>query len=311
MAVAVLAAASLSHDWSSWNGFWHRQAILPRSFFTDRGLGALAVLDRGCTLLNRILVRGGWIVAVVALVGLQSVYLALLVRKRDHCWRLRFVRGISLVKLVAAEGVILLGATLYFAALTAAFTRLSALVGTCETADGAVHFPVLPESCAVGKGAAFKGFDISGHCFLIVHSCLLVLEYGVKAWYVWWCPVDGAAGDVMLKEKDSDLEDQLERVDGLDSFGNYEPKNKESGPKQMSLSLLPNPQSSNHASPALFFILLAISLVIAVIVLAEIGIFLQTLLFYHTVTEKLLGTMIGSAYWGVLFALSFWYPHLF
>ncbi len=290
MTVAVLAAASLSHDWSSWNGFWHRQAILPRTIFSKRSF--FQSFDDLCSFLNVILVRGGWIVAVLTLMAVQLVYLRLLIVKRDTCRELRFARGISLNQLIGIELIILLGASIYFLLMTLAFTALSRVTGTCILNEKSVNFPVNPSECVKGE---FKGFDISGHCFLIVHSCLLVLEYCVKAWYVWKCPIDNSISGVsgaLLKEKDSDLEDQLADANAATEFtGNLLPIIHT--PRQYTLPLV------------------AVSLMASVVVLAEVGIFLQTLLFFHTVTEKLLGTLLGSAYWMLLFGLSFKYPHLF
>ncbi len=121
----------------------------------------------------------------------------------------------------------------------------------------------------------------------------------MKAWYVWRCPIETAGAGAgtraaELKEKDSDLEDQLAE-EGIPPFDGQ------------LLRTISDPDPVNQYTTPLVIV----SLGALFLVLSEVAIFLQTLLFFHTVTEKLLGTLLGSAYWMILFGLSFRYPHLF
>lgn len=286
MGVVVLVAGLLAHDWSSWNGFWHQEAVLDRLVL--RKFALLSWLDAVTTQLNWWFERVGWLVALVIIGSVQGGYVWLLKEKRrqqpkqSKITKLSPFSGTPLKQILMVEGVVLVMATVYFLLLTHGFKYLSRRVGSC-TRLNSFAFPVGREKCRYP--AVFRGFDISGHCFLIVHSCLLVLEYLVKAWYIWG--IDSSfCDDCRLEEKNSDLEDQM--LVGADK-----------GPVVKT--------DENRW----VWMLIALSVIGGLLIGGEIMIYLQTILFYHTVTEKLLGTLIGSTFWMILFALSVPYPHLF
>lgn len=282
MGVVVLVAGLLAHDWSSWSGFWHKEAVLDRAIVQKWSV--LSGLDAFTTKLNRGFERTGWLVAMVIIGSVQGGYAWLLEWKRKEIknGKLGVFSKTCLKKVLMVEGLVLVMATFYFLFTTRLFKDLSRKIGSCSSEDS-FAFPVWRDDCH----GTFRGFDISGHCFLIVHSCLLVLEYLAKAWYIW--SVDSndrkAAESGKLEEKNSDLEDQMLVIE--------EKKFEE-------------PKTDNY-----FSFLIGISVVGSLMIVGEMMIYMQTILFYHTVTEKLLGTLIGSAFWVILFALSIPYPHLF
>lgn len=288
MGVAVMVAGALAHRRTSLQAFWNQEAVLDRAR-TIRSIPLGIPFDSFITALNRIFVRGGWIVAMVVIIAIQAFYLGLLMVRRDRVLALRFIRGIQLRTMIWIEtGVLVLG-TGYFLICTWTFAQISRKFGSCTHPDGTFTFPTSMTSCH----ALYKGFDISGHCFLIVHSCLFVLEYAAKVLFVWQCREERETAN---SAKDSDVESVISESE---DFNNNDRNDMKSN------THFNRNQSKYHS---LLVILLTAILGLC---LSEFLIFMQTILFYHTVLEKVLGTVIGAGYWVGLYLLSRRYPHLF
>lgn len=291
MAVAVIVAACLAHSKTSWQAFLNQEAVLDRRWALSKVPFGI-FFDSLTTEINKIFVRGGWIVAGVIIIAVQSFYISLVMVKRDRVPALQFIRDLNLRNMIAIEvGVLVLG-TCYFLLCTWSFNRIAEVTGSCASADSFV-FPSRKSDCK----AVFRGFDISGHCFLIVHSCLLALEYVAKVLFVWKAKERRNTSD-----KDSDIESlAASDVESIvqtpsDSYHEITPKSNDKFTRNYSKYRL---------------ILAILLLLVFLLCLSEFFIFLQTILFYHTVSEKILGTLIGAGYWIGLFCLSRKYPHLF
>lgn len=290
LTVTVLAAGFLAHSLRSWNEFWHKDAVIDRSVV--RRWRIVALLDALASNINIVLIRGGWIVAVSTLIAVQICYVALAVGKRQRSPALRFMRTVRLSSIVVVEAVVLLAATLYFLVATFFFNWLSVRLGHCLTHEGRVLYFVSREECGEGQ---FHGFDISGHCFLIVHSCLMLLEYLAKLLYVAQCSERAAVTTAIAGDKDSDLESSASSI--VDCSNDALPP------------VVADLYSRNRrVFSSATVILTILTLFICV---AESLVFLQTILFYHTLNEKLLGTVIGAGFWLAMSFLSLKYPHLF
>lgn len=285
MGIAVLIAGALAHDRANWQAFWNKEAVLNRGRTLNQIPLAL-FFDSLATSINRIFVKGGWIVAGVIIILVQTFYICLVMIKRDRVPSLQFIRHFKLNWMIAIETGVLLASTLFFLICTWSFNQIARTIGSCTFSDGNFSFPAQRDSCP--STAVFKGFDISGHCFLIVHSCLLVLEYASKILFVWRSKEQSSDSSV-FNDKDSDLESIREIEEDKPKFNDIFNRN---------------------------YTIFRSSLVIVLILVfllcfSEFLVFLQTILFYHTVLEKLLGTFIGTFFWLILFFLSLKYPHLF
>lgn len=289
MGVAVMVAGALAHNRADWQAFWNQEAVLERS----RALAAVPLgelFDALATRINRIFVKGGWIVAGTLIILVQFFYLFLVIGKRDRTPELRFIRGFKLREMAGIEVAVLLIGTGYFSFCIWAFNWIAERIGSC-TVGTQFTFPSSQSACVNGT---FRGFDISGHCFLIVHSCLLALEYAAKLLFVWRAKERASSTSIPYEDndKDSDIESLTDQ------------------PPEAEISLKSNDIVTRNYT--LLHVLLTILLsAVALLCLAEFFVFLQTILFYHTVLEKLLGTFIGAWFWIGLFILSLRYPHLF
>jgi hypothetical protein len=300
LGLSVFVAGAIAHNRNNWQSFWNQEAVLDRrKALKYIPLGS--AIDSLATWMNSILVKGGWIVAAAVLVLVQMVYIVLTVSKRDRAPALRDIRNFPVRRMIVVELSVLVAGTLYFIICTWTFTRISEQIGSCSAIDPKFHFkfPVGRDSCA--NPLIFRGFDISGHCFLIVHSCLLAVEYLAKMLFVWKCRTSTVLNDTSYTDKDSDLEYAIsdEIPHEADDFAQA----------QHHLPQLNNHLNRNRSTyKAIIF-----CTVFAVILLCvlELLIFLQTILFYHTVLEKILGTLIGAGFWIALFILSIRYPYLF
>ena len=297
LGVAVLVAGALAHERSTWQSFWNKEAVLDRPWTIDHILLG-RFFDSVATRFNRIFVKGGWIVAGVLIILTQAFYVSLVMVKRDRVPSLQFIRHLSIPSMISIEATVLFAGTVYFLICTWAFNRIAKNTGSCASPDGSFSFPSTRTSCL--SPATFRGFDISGHCFLIVHSCLLVLEYAAKVLFVWYRKERSitTTSNFNFNDKDSDLEsisirESLSIADISDS-------------EELKSNDLFN---RNYSKYRTFLIVLLV--LVALLCGLEFLIFLQTILFYHTVLEKLLGTFIGSFFWFGLFLLSLKYPHLF
>lgn len=289
MGVAVMVAGALAHHRTSWQAFWNQDAVLDRQS-TVRQIPLGPFFDSFITALNRVFVRGGWIVAMLVIVAVQVFYLGLVAVRRDRVLALRFIRDFKMKTMAGIEAGVLVLGTGYFLLCTWSFVMIASKIGSCTHPDGTFTFPTPLNSCQ----ATFKGFDISGHCFLIVHSCLFVLEYASKVVVVWRGKEErmlrGGAGD-----KDSDVESVISEDKSVDDNTG---------------ALISNTHFNRHRSKYHVALIILLTAILS-LCLSEFLIFLQTILFYHTVLEKILGTVIGAGYWIVLYLLSRKYPHLF
>lgn len=301
LGIAVLVAGCLAHNRHSWQAFWNQEAVLNREWALDN-FPLARLFDSFTTRINRIFIKSGWIFAAIILILVQTFYIILIVLKRDHVPNLQFIRQFSVHRLIFIEiGVLLLG-TFYFVICTWSFNRLASITGSCTYIDRSFAFPISLENCK--SPAIFRGFDISGHCFLIVHSCLLVMEYAAKVLFVWKIKTRGICASTVISDKDSDLEN----AQIFDEYGD------ENETYRFNDSQADEPQSNFFLNRNYFiyrFQLIILFILIFLLCLLEIFVFLQTILFYHTVTEKIIGTLIGSGFWFGLFGLSLKYPHLF
>lgn len=291
LGVAVLVTGCLAHSRSSWQAFWHQEAILDRTWALSKiPLGPF--FDSLTTEINKIFVGSGWIVAAFVIVAVQGFYLVLVRVRRHRTPALQFIRTLKLPKMIAIEGGVLVLGTFYFLICTWTFNRIAEETGSCTDASASSFtFPSSKSSC---KGI-FRGFDISGHCFLIVHSCLLALEYAAKLLFVWRAKErDPASND----NKDSDVESI--------------PETTSETINENPLEITPKSNDSfNRNYPKYRLILSFLLSLVVLLCILEFFVFLQTILFYHTVLEKILGTLIGAGFWIALFILSQKYPHLF
>ena len=295
MGVAVLIAASLAHNRSNWQAFWNQEAILDRRWALNKvPLGIF--FDSLTTKINKIFVKGGWIVAGVIIISVQAFYISLLMARRDRVPALLFMRNLEIWKMITIEVGVLIFSTVYFLLCTWIFNKIANETGSC-TSSNSFSFPVSKNDCQ----AVFRGFDISGHCFLIVHSCLLALEYAAKLWFVWRSKENRVVFD-SVSEKDSDVESVVnENVS--ESAADYPSSTLEITPKSN--------DKFNRNYKKYQIILVALITLVFLLCLSEFLVFLQTILFYHTVLEKILGTLIGAGFWILLLILSLKYPHLF
>ena len=203
MAVAVLLAGALAHNRTSWQAFWNQEAVLNR----PKALHAVpfgVFFDSLTTRINRIFVKGGWIVAGTLIILVQAFYLFLVMVRRGRVPALRFIRNFNLKEMAAIEFSVLLLATSYFLLCTWTFNWIADRIGSC-TLETDFSFPSTRSTCSSSNGI-FRGFDISGHCFLIVHSCLLALEYAAKASFVWYAKEQKSSSLPTENDKDSDIE---------------------------------------------------------------------------------------------------------
>lgn len=297
LGLAVIMAGCLAHNHHSWQTFWNQEAILNRNW----ALGFVPFgrfFDSFTTEINKIFIKSGWIFAAFILILVQAFYILLIILKRDHVPNLKFVRQFPLLRLVLIEAGVLLMGTIYFLICTWTFNRLAQIKGSCSFSDGTFSFPIGPDNCK--SPAIFRGFDISGHCFLIVHSCLLVMEYAAKVLVVWKMKICSNRISNLFSDKDSDLENaQIFAIED-ETFNN----SRSSEEPQPNLFLTRN-YSIFH------FLLIILLISVLLICILELFIYLQTILFYHTVTEKIIGTLIGAGFWLGLFGLSLKYPYLF
>lgn len=287
MGLSVMVAGVLAHNRTNLQAFWNQEAVLNRSkVLQSIPLGLF--FDSLSSRINQIFVKKGWIVAGALIIFVQSFYLFLVMTKRDRTPALQFIRNYNLKEMAAIEiGVLLLG-TFYFLICTMTFNWISFRFGSCTNVKTLeFSFPTSKSACS----GTFRGFDISGHCFLIVHSCLLALEYAAKLLFVWHAkernPFSSAAES---NDKDSDIESLSDQFDHEDVKSN---------------------DLFNRNYSLIRFVLIVLIFGVFILCLAEFLVFLQTILFYHTILEKILGTFIGAWFWIGLFILSSKYPHLF
>ena len=295
MGVAVMVAAALAHSRTSWQAFWNQEAVLDRRWVLNKvPLGLF--FDSLTTRINKIFVKGGWIVAGVVIIAVQSFYISLVMVRRDRVPALQFVRNLEFRKMIAIEAAVLILATIYFIICTWLFNQIADGTGSCTSSDGSSFtFPTSKIDC---KGV-FRGFDISGHCFLIVHSCLLALEYAAKVLFVWM-----AKDRKITSDKDSDVE-------SLNATSEAE-EITEQPQRSTAYEIAPKSNDKFNRNYSKYrLILVILILFVFLLCLSEFLVFLQTILFYHTVLEKILGTLIGAGFWICLFFLSQNYPHLF
>ena len=285
MGVAVMVAGALAHNRTSWQAFWNQEAVLNRlEALTPVPLGLF--FDALAARINRVFVKGGWIVAGTLIILVQAFYLFLVTAKRDRSPSLRFIRNFNLKEMASIEFSVLFLGTIYFLLCTWTFNLIAGHVGSCTVESrGTFTFPTTKSTCKSSQGT-FRGFDISGHCFLIVHSCLLALEYAAKLLYVWHAKEQSHP---MENGKDSDIESLSDQPD-------LEVKSND---------------IFNRNYFALRLILILLLSGVFLLCATEFLVFLQTILFYHTVLEKIIGTFIGAWFWIALFLLSLTYPHLF
>ena len=288
MGVAVFATGCLAHNRSSWQAFWNQEAVLDRRWTLNKvPLGIF--FDSLTTEINKIFVKGGWIVAGVIIIAVQAFYVTLVMVRRDRVPALQFIRNLEFSKMVAIEATVLILSTFYFLICTWIFNRIANETGSCSSSD-TFSFPISKKNCQ----AVFRGFDISGHCFLIVHSCLLALEYAAKLLFVW-----RGKERKPITDKDSDVESVTFSDEEMSSDDNlYEIKPKSN-------------DNFNRNFLKYQIILISLISIVFLLCLSEFLVFLQTILFYHTVLEKILGTLIGAGFWIILFILSQKFPHLF
>lgn len=298
MGLAVFVAAALAHDRTSLQTFWNKEAVLKRSWpLAQIPLGP--ALDSFTSKINKIFVRGGWIVAGFIIILVQAFYICLVMAKRDRVPTLQFIRHFDWKRMVAIELGVLVTGTVYFLICTWSFNQIAKGTGSCESPTGSFSFPTSPTSCR--PPAVFRGFDISGHCFLIVHSCLLALEYAAKVLFVWRSREQFGNSSV-FNDKDSDLESVKEKEEEED--------NETARETDWERSLKSN-NFFNRNHKTFQFILVTVLTLVFLLCALELLVFMQTILFYHTVLEKVLGTIIGATFWAGLFLLSLKYPHLF
>jgi hypothetical protein len=288
MGLAVFVTGCLAHNRSSWQAFWNQEAVLDRRWALKKvPLGIF--FDSITTDINKLFVKGGWIVAGVIIIAVQAFYISLVVVRRDRVPALQFLRNLRIGKMVAIEAAVLILSTFYFIICTWIFNRIADETGSCTSSDS-FSFPVSKKRCQ----SVFRGFDISGHCFLIVHSCLLALEYAAKLLFVWRAKESKPTSD-----KDSDVESVVFSEDELPECRNLHEITPKSNDK------------FNRNYLKYQIILISLFSLVFLLCLSEFFVFLQTILFYHTVLEKILGTLIGAGFWITLFILSQKYPHLF
>ncbi|KAJ3129542.1 hypothetical protein HK098_001018 [Nowakowskiella sp. JEL0407] len=115
--------------------------------------------------LNKIFVKNGWAWTSIPLL----VFMLLTALQSRN-------RGSSIDKFVIRW----VGATLYWFILTqwffghSVFDRVRYSTAACEI-DRSVKYGVSGKACA-GSGGNFWEFDISGHCFLLIHASLFIIS---------------------------------------------------------------------------------------------------------------------------------------
>ena len=309
MGMAVFVAGCLAHNRTTWQSFWNQEAVLNRQWFLTK-IPFGSVFDNLATHINRIFVKGGWIVAGVVIIMIQGFYVVLVASKRDRVPALHFIKHFPIKKMIAIELLVLVLGTFYFMFCTWIFGKIAEKTGSCSFSNGNFIFPTSPEKCP--SPAVFRGFDISGHCFLIVHSCLLALEYAAKVLFLW--KSTEIRSSVLLSDKDSDLESVFtfdESKSNQISSSDSESESNFVGPGS---GMMVKPKLNHNFNrnyslykSIMFFLFGSVFL----LCVSEFLVYFQTILFYHTVLEKILGTFIGAGFWIGLFLLSLKYPHLF
>jgi len=149
------------------------------------------------------------------------------------------------------------------------FVDLERWTGSClgfKTASRSV--------CAANAGKWVPGFDISGHCFLLIYCCLLICEE-VRAFHDW-----------------DKLRSLLERPEQDHSAFKSRPSNAE-----LELGNVAH-QKQTTAIKLVFIILFFLQLIWEFMILI-------TVLYYHTFAHKMVGSGIAVAAWFITYRL--WY----
>ncbi|TPX57003.1 hypothetical protein PhCBS80983_g04140 [Powellomyces hirtus] len=150
------------------------------------------------------------------------------------------------------------------------FDRVLMLSGTCSI-DGHGH----PKVCKL-NGGEWLGFDVSGHCFLLIHMSLFIYEE--LQLLVYPPPPAPALRSSRTTSSDNNASTSTSTAE-----------------------VLPHPTLTAILSTLLIFLLLLwYSMLIA------------TSLYFHSWQEKIAGTIAGMVYWFSTYAIIWptWYPEM-
>ena len=296
MMTAVLVTGALAHSRLTWNDFWNKDVVLDQSSFRQSSSVAL-FLDNLASKVNILVISGGWIVTIVWLAAVQGLYIGLMAWKRQRVHALRFMRSIQISNMIWIELAVILAGSAYFLILVRSFSWFSHRYGHCYLPNES-YFKFMVAKAHCNVPFQFRGFDISGHCFMIIHGMLLWLEYLAKVLYLWW-----------VCRRTNDMVRVNNRAQ--ESFGADEESSMSESESKLDVPAIDYPDFYARYPVLLRVILWVVCGGTVLFSILAFLVYLQTLLFYHTVTEKILGSFLGASFWLVLFMLSLKYPHLY
>ncbi len=178
------------------------------------------------------------------------------------------------------------GATMYWYLLTQwcfgqpVFDRVLHRTGTCTLGDGYNHH----RSCKK-DGGSWMGFDISGHCLLLIHASLVLIE----------------ETRILLRHPEFwvKVSDSLSRFDS----GRRRPKRHHemqpgedllSDKSTLSFRFVPAPDRDN---PMFYMVEIFMAAFLFALLMVWFVMLTATSTYFHTWEEKVIGTIMGGLYW--------------